>query len=181
MATYDPPKCITAYPYRVSPSCETCVHGLYDQGDPSVGQGDSWECENPYVSDWVFDLPFEDYAKYCNHYTPHEAGTCGQCGKHIPGSVLDVVYWCDAPFADELVPACSGECALDSIEAAGRLCWTLHEPEEFIGPADVEEDYPTLCPHGERPEECSACLAYGDFRADCDREARHFGSGRNRF
>ena len=103
------------------------------------------------ANDWYNDPPEYD-----------EGPTCPECGG----------------YADELTS--NKHCGRYKCEDCGHQ-WILRfgedpGPEERPLPDDYafEPECPELCPHGREWHECNACMAIGDFLADCAREARHF-------
>ena len=104
------------------PSCETCVHHVWDRGDSDVGIGPSVECDNDAVSLSLLDTESDPVARAarCGFYQVVMADKCGYCGKPLNLPITEVQFWC-AHVYDEPSPGCSAECANAADEQAARI------------------------------------------------------------
>jgi len=147
--------------------CHYCEHHEWELGEPDCGYPDTLYCGLEHNNATL------DYAMHCPDYSAIPAGNCGFCGDLIPGDLSDVKHWCDEPFADQPSPACSVECVIASTAKVERQ---LREDEQAAQEiAEMMREEQQTCPHGNDPVECNTCMEYGDFRADCAKEDRHFG------
>lgn len=171
---------------KLKRSCENCLHMEYEPGDPSVGMPGEIYCGLEKLDEWCTRMyetcpsgrsEFEFLAEHCNSYDPVMADKCGFCKEPMPIPLTEVEHWCDEPFADYPVPACSEACAVASHAATERMIQEMNTPVEHDFLFDERE---SECPHGKNPAECNACMEYGDFKADCAREERMFGRVKGR-